>query len=71
METNGMGKLSKWSDTLFNKILPKKFVVFILATILAVTGVITGEHWFYISLAYVGGNVLGKVAGAINGKKNS
>jgi hypothetical protein len=56
-------------DEFFNKILPKKFIVFSIATIVLWMDKINGEQWFYISIAYLGGNVLSKVPGVFKGDK--
>ena len=48
----------EYVDFFFNKVLPKKFMVFSVATILVFMGKITGEWWFYIAIAYFGVNIL-------------
>jgi len=56
-------------DLFFNKILPKKFIVFVIATGALWVDKINGEQWFYISIAYLGGNVLAKVPNMLESKK--
>ena len=48
-------------DYFFNKVLPKKFIVFVAASVFLVLGLITGEHWFWIAVTYSGANVVGKL----------
>jgi hypothetical protein len=40
------------------KFVSRKLLVLILATILLILGKITGEIWLYLSVAYMGTNVL-------------
>ena len=47
-------------DHIFNKMLPKKFLAWVVATVLIFLGVLPAEYWFYITLAYIGGNVITK-----------
>lgn len=49
-------------DYLFNKMLPKKFIVWVVATVLIFMAVLPAEYWFYITLIYIGGNVAQKFA---------
>jgi hypothetical protein len=47
-------------DYFFNKVIPKKFLVFVIACLFLAAGKIEGVHWFYISVAYLTGNVIQK-----------
>ena len=47
-------------DYFFNKMLPKKFLAWAVATALIFMKVLPAEYWFYITLAYIGGNVITK-----------
>jgi hypothetical protein len=62
-------KISEGIDLFFNKILPKKFIVFTVGTIALVADKITGEQWFYLSIAYLGGNVAAKIPQILGDKK--
>lgn len=62
-------KVSRTIDWFFNKAMPKKFIVFVVATIALFLGLIGGDLWAYISMIYLGSNMIAKFAGAI-GKKN-
>jgi hypothetical protein len=55
-------KIAGEIDFFFNKVLPKKFIVFAVASVLVFTGRIQGDHWFYIALGYFGVNVLAVLA---------
>jgi hypothetical protein len=63
-------KIFEGIDYFFNKVIPKKFIVFSSATVLVFLGKIEGQHWFYIALAYFGVNVLSILAhkGGKNGQ---
>lgn len=61
---------SEMVDYFFNKVLPKKFIVFIIATGLAIYGLtketpwLSGEQWSWIAITYLGANgVLGAARG--------
>lgn len=49
-------------DYFFNKMLPKKLIVWIVATFLVADSKISGDIWGYITLLYLGVNVLQKFA---------
>jgi len=62
-------KLSEKIDFFFNKLLPKKFIVWVVATVVVFTVKntdnstwLSGEVWGYITLAYMGVNIVGKFA---------
>ncbi len=48
-------------DFFFNKLLPKKFIVFTIATIGLFLGLINGSSWTIIAGAYIGGNIGAKL----------
>jgi hypothetical protein len=50
-------------DFFFNKLLPKKLIVWIVACILIFDGKISGDNWLYISLVYIGANMIQKFTG--------
>lgn len=52
-------------DWILNKVLPKKFLVFVIATIALFMGLVPGEFWGYIAMFYIGGNALAKFAEAL------
>lgn len=54
-------------DFFFNKVIPKKFIVFTLACIFLFMDKLTNEQWFYIALAYFGINVINAIKGRLNG----
>jgi len=45
-------------DFFFNKLLPKKFIVFTIATIALFMKLLDGQGWTIIAGIYIGGNVL-------------
>lgn len=51
-------KIGEKIDFAFNKMLPKKFIVFAVATVMAFMGKIDGFQWFIIAGAYLGVNVI-------------
>jgi len=60
-------KLSEKLDFFFNKLLPKKFIVWAVATVMVFaiknpdgTRWLSGELWGYVTLAYLGFNIVGK-----------
>lgn len=53
------------ADFFFNKLIPKKMIVWVVATVLCFTGKVPGELWAYISMVYLGVNIAGKFAYAI------
>ena len=57
-------------DFFFNKVIPKKFIVFTLASIFLWQGFITDNQWYIIALAYFGINVINAIKGRLNGGKN-
>ncbi len=51
--------MNKW-DFFFNKMLPKKFLVFTVATIGLFLKLINGQQWTIIAGVYLGLNITGK-----------
>jgi len=51
--------MNKW-DFFFNKMIPKKFIVFTLATIALFMKLIDGGQWTIIAGVYLGINITGK-----------
>jgi len=49
---------SEWLDFVLNKVLPKKLIAVILATIFVFTGQLDGDMWAYIIIIYIGVNQL-------------
>lgn len=47
-----------WVDFIFNKALPKKFIVVATATIFVFTGKLDGDMWAYLAMIYMGTNGL-------------
>ncbi len=47
-------------DKILNKIIPKKFIAFILATIFLCIHLIDGQQWLYITVIYLVSNALAK-----------
>jgi hypothetical protein len=47
-------------DFFFNKVIPKKLLVFIVATILIFDNKLSGDMWGFIAMIYLGTNVLQK-----------
>ncbi len=45
-------------DFFFNKLIPKKFVVFSIATVGLFLNLVTGEQWTIVAGIYLGTNVL-------------
>lgn len=52
-------------DWVLNKLLPKKFLVFVIATVALFMALLPGELWGYIAMFYIGGNALAKFAEAM------
>lgn len=52
-------------DWILNKLLPKKFLVFTIATVALFMSLLPGELWGYIAMFYIGGNALAKFAEAM------
>lgn len=50
-------------DFFLNKLLPKKLIVWIIATILVFNKLIPGDLWCYITMIYLGVNVAQKFSG--------
>ena len=61
-----MNKLISGVDFFFNKMIPKKLLVWVIATVLCFLGVLNGDLWAYISMMYIGTNVLQKFSVPIN-----
>ena len=57
--------MSKWKekaiaekiDYLFNKMLPKKFIVITVATIIVLKSILAPDQYWYLLMLYFGGNV--------------
>jgi hypothetical protein len=47
-------------DYFFNKLLPKKLIVWVIATILCFNKLLPPDLWAYISIIYLGANVVSK-----------
>ena len=56
-------------DWFFNKLLPKKFIVFVVSTVIIFAGLNPPTEYWYIVMAYYGANLVGKFAnkGQLNG----
>lgn len=50
--------MSSKIDFFFNKLLPKKLIVFAIATIGLFMGLLNGQQWTIVAGIYIGGNVL-------------
>ncbi len=50
-------------DFFFNKLLPKKFIVFVIATIGLFMHLLNGPQWTIVAGIYIGGNVLRQLLG--------
>lgn len=53
-------------DYFLNKLLPKKLIVWIVATILVFKKILPGDLWAYLSMVYIFGNVAEKYSGIEN-----
>ena len=60
-----MKRIAEAFDWFFNKLLPKKFIVFITSTFIVVKGVEVPDAYWYILMIYIGGNVLSKLSAAL------
>jgi hypothetical protein len=58
-------------DFFFNKVLPKKFIVFTIATVGLFLKLITGDQWVTIAWVYLGVNVVKGVITLINDMRKS
>lgn len=58
-------KQESYVDWFLNKVIPKKFLVFVIATVALFAALIPGEIWGYIAMFYIGGNALSKFAEAM------
>ena len=54
--------MNKW-DFFFNKLIPKKFIVFTIATIGLFMHLLDGQQWTIVAGIYIGGNVLRMLVG--------
>ena len=64
-----MKKIANAVDWFFNKLLPKKFLVVVLGTIIVFREVIVPDAFWYILMIYIGGNTVAKFAHVFkNGK---
>ena len=57
-----MKKIANAVDWFFNKLLPKKFLVVVLGTIIVFKGVAVPDAFWYILMIYIGGNTVSKFA---------
>ncbi len=64
-----MKKIVDGIDFFFNKLLPKKLLVFVIATIIVLKGINAPSEYWYVLMAYMGVNIAGKFAGVL-GKKD-
>ena len=64
-----MSKIIKGIDYFFNKLLPKKLLVFVIATIIVLKKIEAPTEYWYVLMSYMGVNIAGKFAAAI-GKKD-
>lgn len=60
-----MKNIAESVDWFFNKLLPKKFIVFIVSTIIILKGATPPVEYWYILMIYIGGNVIAKFANAL------
>jgi len=67
--TDGFIYVGKAFDFFFNKMLPKKLIVFSIASIALFMGLITGTEWTIIAGIYLGLNLTGKAIQLIPHKK--
>lgn len=65
------GKVSKGIDFYINKIIPKKLLAWGIATWALMADKIDGDMWGYITLVFLGANVVGKFAHAIEKRGSS
>lgn len=47
-------------DYIFNKMIPKKLLAWIVATVLVFMGILPAEYWFYITIGYMAVNGIQK-----------
>lgn len=57
-----MKKVADAIDWFFNKLLPKKFLVVVLGTILVFKAIEVPDAFWYILMIYIGGNTVSKFA---------
>ena len=50
--------LAQKTDYFFNKVLPKKFIVFLVATAFVFISKLDGDLWAYVAMIYMGGNIV-------------
>jgi len=65
-----MKKIANGIDYFFNKMLPKKLIVVILATWVILSKIEAPSEYYYILMAYMGVNIAGKFASVIGKKKD-
>ena len=58
-------------DYIWNKVAPKKFIAFIIASVMAFTGIIDGGQWITVALVYMGANAVGKLASGFGKKEQA
>lgn len=59
------GKIIKWFDFFFNKMLPKKLIVVSVATIVVFKQLDPPEEFWWILLSYMGVNGIAKIPAII------
>ncbi len=64
-----MKRIADALDWFFNKLLPKKFIVFVVSTIIILMEIKAPAEYWYILMIYIGGNTLSKLAGALKERK--
>ena len=57
-----MKKIAESVDWFFNKLLPKKFMVVILGSVIVFKGIVVPDAFWYILMIYIGGNTVAKFA---------
>ena len=63
---NFLKRIGEGVDFIFNKLLPKKFIVFIVSTVIVMKQIEAPKEYWYILMVYIGGNVIKGFAEAIN-----
>lgn len=66
-----MKQIAKGVDFFFNKLLPKKFLVLVVATYFVIRQLSVPAEWYYLAMIYIGGNVIQKYSLLAQGRKNA
>ena len=61
-------EIGKGIDFFFNKIIPKKLLVVIIATVIVLKEITAPEEYWLILMAYFGVNITGNIARTIKSK---